>query len=197
MPKDLFSNRAQMRERIAQLAARMIAEDGVGDFALAKRKAARQLGAPDSQSVPNNREIEQALKTYQSLFDAKEHAPRLRQMRQEALRIMDVFAEFEPRLTGGVLNGTAGRHASIELLLFTDAAKDLELFLINHGIPYEPVERRVTRGAETRVLPSYRLLSAHPVTVTVRDRAAQRNARADAEMADAAELRALLEATES
>lgn len=197
MAKDLFTNRAQMRERIAQLAARMIAEDGIGDFAQAKRKAARQLGAADSQSVPNNREIEQALKTYQSLFDAKQHGPRLRQMREEALRIMDVFAEFEPRLTGSVLNGTAGRHASIELVLFTDAAKDLELFLINHRIPYEPVERRVTRGAETRVLPSYRLLSAHPVTVTVRDCAAQRNARADAEMADAAELRALLEATES
>lgn len=197
MPKELFTNRAQMRERIAQLAARMIAEDGVNDFTLAKRKAARQLGAPDSQSVPNNREIEHALKTYQSLFDAEEHGPRLREMREEALRIMEVFAEFAPYLTGSVLNGTAGRHASIELLLFTDAAKDLELFLINRGIPYEAVERRVTRGAGTRVLPSYRLLSARPVAITVRDCAAQRNARADAEMADAAELRALIEATES
>lgn len=187
-----------MRERIAQLAARMIAEDGVTDFALAKRKAARQLGVQDGQSVPNNREIEQALKAHQSLFDAEGHGERLRQMREEALRVMEVFSEFQPYLTGSVLTGTAGRYASIELVLFTDAAKDLELFLINHAIPFESVERRISRGGETRAIPAYRLLSAHPVTLTVRDCSAQRNARADAELADRAALRTLLnQSTES
>lgn len=187
-----------MRERIAQLAARMIAEDGIADFALAKRKAARQLGAPDSQSVPNNREIEQALKAHQSLFDAEAHGPRLRQMREEAMRIMAVFGEFQPHLTGSVLSGTAGRYASIELVLFSDTAKDLELFLINNAIPFESVERRVVRGGETRIIPTYKLLSVHPVTLTVRDFAAQRNARAEAELMDSSGLRALLaQSTES
>ncbi len=35
-----------MRARIAATAARIMAEDGIEDFALAKRKAARRLGAP-------------------------------------------------------------------------------------------------------------------------------------------------------
>ena len=67
--------RKQTRERIAQLAARLMAADGVQDFALAKRKAARQLGANDTQNLPNNTEIEQVL---------------------EAMR---EFLAFDPRLT--------------------------------------------------------------------------------------------------
>lgn len=198
MPKDLFTNKAQMRERIAQLAARLIAEDGIADFALAKRKAARQLGAPDSQSVPNNREIETALKAHQKLFDADGHGVRLHAMREEALAVMETFADFHPHLSGSVLSGTAGRYASIELTLFTDSEKELELFLLNRSIPFEAAERRVNVGGESRALPVYKLLSTYPVNLTVRDHAAQRNARADAEFADADALRALLrQATES
>lgn len=186
-----------MRERIAQLAARMIAEDGVTDLALAKRKAARQLGAPDSQSVPNNRQIEQALKAHQSLFDAQAHGPRLREIRLEALRVMAVFDDFNPHLKGSVLSGTAGRYAAIELVLFTDSAKDVELFLINSAIPFDSADRRVKRAGEARVMPTYRLVTTRPVNLTVCDHAAQRNARASWELADSRALRALLQATES
>jgi len=57
MPKDTPAQRQQMRLRIAHLAARMIAEDGISDYGLAKRKAARQAGAPDSRNLPTNLEI--------------------------------------------------------------------------------------------------------------------------------------------
>lgn len=193
MAKDSSSNRAHMRERIAQLAARLIAEDGINDYALAKRKAARQLGADDSQNVPNNREIEQALKAHHTLFAGADHPARLKDLRAEALRVMDVFAAFNPHLAGSVLNGTAGRYAAIELVLFTDEVKDLEFFLINQGIPFKSGERR---GARATSLPSYSLLTEFPVNLTVRDRAAQRNIRAEAELADRAALEALI-ATES
>lgn len=195
MAKDSSSNRAHMRERIAQLAARLIAEDGMNDYAQAKRKAARQLGADDSQNVPNNREIEQALKAHHTLFAGADHAARLKDLRAEALRVMDVFAAFSPHLAGSVLNGTAGRYATIELILFTDDVKELEFFLINQGIPFKSGERRGKRGADT-ALPTYSLLTEYPVNLTVRDRAAQRNNRAEAELADRAALEALI-ATES
>jgi hypothetical protein len=61
MPRDHANNR-QMRERIAHLAARLIAVDGIDDYALAKRKAARQAGAPDTRNLPNNDEVEHALR---------------------------------------------------------------------------------------------------------------------------------------
>jgi hypothetical protein len=44
------NRQTDMRARIAAAAARLMAEDGIDDFALAKRKAARQLGALDTQS---------------------------------------------------------------------------------------------------------------------------------------------------
>src|SRR5262249_46662420 len=61
MPKAIKAKQQQMRARIAAAAARLMAEDGLEDFALAKRKAARQLGAEDTQSLPKNEEIEAEL----------------------------------------------------------------------------------------------------------------------------------------
>ena len=50
-----------VRREIAALAARMMAEDGVQDYGFAKRKAARQMGATDADSLPTNAEIEAEL----------------------------------------------------------------------------------------------------------------------------------------
>src|SRR5512145_2523722 len=50
------------RARIAAAAARLMAEDGIDDFALAKRKAARQLGVTEAQALPGNDEIEAELR---------------------------------------------------------------------------------------------------------------------------------------
>ena len=61
-----------MRARIAAAAARLMAEDGIDDFALAKRKAARQLGAPDTEALPANQEIEAELRRLASPFRTAE-----------------------------------------------------------------------------------------------------------------------------
>ena len=57
----------EMRRRIAQVTARLLALDGSQDYGSAKRRAARQLGAPDSQNLPNNQEIEDALREYRGI----------------------------------------------------------------------------------------------------------------------------------
>jgi len=65
------------RARIAAAAARLMAEDGIDDFALAKRKAAKQLGALDAQALPGNDEIEAELRAYLALYQAEEHPQRV------------------------------------------------------------------------------------------------------------------------
>jgi hypothetical protein len=65
---------AQNRARIAELAARLIAEHGISDYALAKRKAARSLGLPEGHGLPSNDEIDAALVYRQSLFEPAEQA---------------------------------------------------------------------------------------------------------------------------
>lgn len=131
-----------MRRRIAHAAARMIAEDGSLDYGSAKRKAARQLGAPDSGNLPDNQQIEEALRSYQALYQADETRAQLARLRQTAIEYMERLADFDPHLTGSVLNGTAGRHADINLQLFTDQQKDVEFLLMQWNTPYQAGEHR-------------------------------------------------------
>lgn len=157
MLKDHSPQRRQMRELIAQTAARMIAEDGVQDYALAKRKAARQLGAADTHSLPSNSEVQQALRLHQELYQKDEQAHRLRQLRTEALAAMRLLERFNPYLTGSVLSGTATRHSDINLQLFTDSAKEVELFLLNRNTPYETGEKRFRLNDDALSVPTFTL----------------------------------------
>jgi len=89
-----------MRARIAATAARIMAEDGIEDFALAKRKAARRLGAPEAQALPGNDEIEAELRSYRALYQAEEHPLRIAELRRMALDAMRALQRFNPYLTG-------------------------------------------------------------------------------------------------
>jgi len=159
MPKDTSTRGLQMRELIAQQAARLIAESGIEDYALAKRKAAQQMGAPDTRNLPSNGEVEQALQTFRGLFQPEQHAAVLRELREQALRAMRLLQSFNPYLTGSVLSGSAGPHSDINLLLYTDSPKDVELFLINRQIPYRLGERRSGGPDGFRVVPVFTLSS--------------------------------------
>lgn len=161
MAKDKSSRAGQMRGHlrlhIAAAAARMMAEDGIEDLATAKRKAARLLGATDAQMLPANEEVEAELRAYLALYKNDEHADRLHALREIALEVMDELRSFRPYLAGSVLKGTAGRYAEIDLQLFTDAAKDVELHLLNKSIDYSIDEQRLYCGDEPRVVPVLRL----------------------------------------
>jgi len=143
-----------MRRRIAHAAARILAEDGSLDYGSAKRKAARQLGAPDSGNLPDNQQIEEALRSYQALYQADETRAQLALLRQVAIEYMERLADFDPHLTGPVLNGTAGRHASINLQLFTDQQKDVEFLMMGLGTPYQAAEYRAA-DAPGRIYPRF------------------------------------------
>lgn len=143
-----------MRRRIAHAAARLLAEDGSLDYGSAKRKAARQLGAPDSRSLPDNVEVEEALRSYRSLYQAEETREQLALLRQVAIDYMERLADFDPHLTGPVLNGTAGRHAGVHLQLFSDQPKELEFLLMRLPVSYASGEFRPA-DAPARVFPRF------------------------------------------
>ena len=126
-----------LRRSIASAAARLMAEGGIGDYGAAKRKAARSLGAGEGDALPSNEEVEVELRAYQSLYQEDELRERLRELREAALEVMELVADFRPCLTGAVLDGTAGRFAEVELDLFADSAKDVEISLLSRNITYE------------------------------------------------------------
>jgi hypothetical protein len=143
MPKAYSQRRDLMREQLAHHAAKLMAEDGITDHAYAKRKAARQLGAEDTQHLPSNQEIDLALQSYRLLYQQESHPHALRQLRTDALTTMQLLAEFDPYLTGSVLNGTAGEHSDINLMLFSDDSKAVLLFLLKHNIEFDSGEWRI------------------------------------------------------
>jgi hypothetical protein len=135
-----------MRARIAAAAARIMAEDGVDDFGLAKRKAARSLGAAETEALPGNDEIEAELRAYRDLYQPEEHAERIAELRALALQAMTALEQFHPYLTGPVLRGIAGPYAEIDLQLFPESSKELELFLLERNIPFSTHEARRYSG---------------------------------------------------
>ncbi len=134
-------NLDHMRQLIAQSAARMIAQDGISDFAYAKKKAGKQVGATDNSVLPSNAEIEEELKLYNALFLSDEQPENLRNLRKNALFTMQMLERFNPHLTGSVLDGTAGAGSETHIHLFADSLKELEMFLLNLDIPFETNEK--------------------------------------------------------
>jgi hypothetical protein len=151
MPKKFSQRTEDMRRALAQEAARIMAEHGIEDFLQAKRKAADRLGVNDVSVLPKNIEIEAALRAHHRLFGRESHDHRLKEQRRIAFETMRLLAEFNPRLVGSVLNGTATEHSDINLHLFADASETVAIRLLDIGVPHEFYERRVKMDAERSV----------------------------------------------
>ena len=139
---------AQNRVRIAQAAARLIAEHGISDWSLAKRKAARQLMLPEREALPGDDEVAAALADHHALFRRDEHSEQLRAQREQALRWMKRLAEFSPLLTGGVAQGWATEHSDIRLELVAGDAKAVEMVLLNADVGYRVMNSARDGAAE-------------------------------------------------
>ena len=131
-----------LRFQVAHKAAQMIAEEGISDYAFAKRKAAKFFGLNDGDALPSNDEINDAIKEHQAIYFDEEHEARLRVLRLEALSLMKKLIAFNPHLTGAALDGTAGRYPTIHIQLYADSMKEVEFFLLNHNIVYETRDRK-------------------------------------------------------
>lgn len=169
MPKRATPRGENLRHALAQEAARIMAEHGIRDFLVAKRKAAERFGVCDGAVLPKNTEIERALAAYQRLFGGAVHLQTLQALRHAALSAMRRLREFEPRLVGSVLSGTATEHSPVQLHLFADCAEAVIMKLIDLGVAHEVTEKRVRMSTE-RVLacPGLRFsIEDQPIEATV------------------------------
>ncbi|MFT3757303.1 hypothetical protein [Thauera sp.] len=195
MPSHATPN-GTLRREIAALAARMMAEDGISDFGFAKRKAAKQLGAADSEALPTNTEIEAELRAWQALYQDEEQPERLHEMRSAAVEVMRLLADFRPYLTGGALDGTAGRYSELEIELFPESAKEVEIFFLNQDFHYEHREPRRPAPNSPEAILSFDWDEV-PVRLSIYSAGAERNGRRGQERARLAQVEALLEAENS
>lgn len=161
---------ARQRQLIASAAARLMAESGLNDPDQAKRKAALGLGFTDATNLPDNTEVKSELRLYQRLFQDEEQTQRIEVLRRIAFDTMTALQAFNPYLSGAVADGTAGRQAEIDIQLFTDSAKEVEIFLLNQRIDYEHNTPRSERAEAVLTL----LNDDVPVNLIVYPRNAER-----------------------
>ena len=196
-----YDDIAQLRARIATLAARMVAQDGA-DYGSAKRKAAFQLLGEQANAkrdlLPDDVQVEEEVRQYHALFNAGTQPARLRHLRTVALEVMELLADFNPFLTGAVLNGTAGEHDDIRLQLFADSAKEVQIYLLNRNVEIDISESDHFKGARHAPVETvsflYRQEGVHAELYEYHDlRGAKKQRSGDRPTrVDIAELRALL-----
>ena len=140
-----------LKSEIAASAAAMVVEEGL-EYGPAKRRALKQLGLPARTALPDNDELEDAVREYIELFCADTQPAELAALRALALVWMERLPQFRPYLTGAVWHGTATRLSDIYIQLFCDDPKSAEIALIDHNVDCEP--RTVTgfRGTSVEAL---------------------------------------------
>jgi len=127
---------------IADEAARILSEQSDLSFSQAKRKAAHHLGLSKRRGLPDDTQVEQALRTYQQLFLAQQHPGELDRLRQLAIQVMRLFSAFHPRLVGRVSSGSADQHSAIQVRLFCETTEEVIFTLLDNKIPWQ--ERETT-----------------------------------------------------
>ncbi len=157
------------RRLLAQEAARIIVDEGIEDYRVAKIKAAERLGLSERGSLPGNGEIEAAVAEHLQLFQPDTHASLLKLMRTAALSAMRLLSPFQPRLVGPVLAGTAGEHSAVNLHAFSDSAEQVAFLLQDTGVGYRPFERRYkSRRGRPETYAAFSFLHQNqPIEVTV------------------------------
>jgi hypothetical protein len=151
-----YPNDSSLRDQIAAVAARFIAEDGL-DYAGAKERAVREVIGEarhrHADCMPDNARVQAAVREHQALFMADTQPLRLAHLRAVACDVMRFLIgagpDLEPFVTGAIVNGTAGEHSDVHLLIFDDNAKDIEIFLLNAGVDFDVAEAAGTHDGET------------------------------------------------
>ncbi|MEN2432618.1 hypothetical protein [Comamonas sp. F1-6] len=149
---------------IAQTAARLVVEEGL-EWGPAKQRAVRQLGLPGRTALPDNDQLEEAVREYIELFCGDTQPQELQALRELALVWMDRLQEFRPHLAGAVWRGTATRLSDIYLQLFCDDPKSAEIALINNHVQYEPSRVTGFQGKPVEALSIHALCK--PINETV------------------------------
>lgn len=132
------SFRSDTTAEIAAVAARLVVDEGQ-EYAVAKRRAAKQLGLSTSRAPwPDNDLLEAAVREHIAIFCADTQPGELKALRELALVWMERLSTFRPHLGGAVWHGTATRHSDIYMHLYCDDPKEVEWALLNHRVDYHP-----------------------------------------------------------
>lgn len=142
----------EIRQLIAQEAARLMYEEGVREYRDAKRKAGRRFGPEKALSLgshlPSNAEIHDELQRLLGLYEENVLPERLLHLRLLALRLMELLEPFRPHLVGSVLSGVVTEQSDIDLHLFAESSEEVEDYLEMKEISFELEVVTIRHGSD-------------------------------------------------
>ena len=155
----IFDSINNNRLIVARRAAEVIMEEGITDYLFAKKKAAKYLGLLPSENLPSNQEIDDALKEYQNIFQEQVDSEIISKIKKEALNTMILFEDFNPHLTGQLLEGLIPKFPKIQINLFTDNIKEVEYTLLNNNIAFDIkdtiYQEKLSKKKSTKTVPAF------------------------------------------
>jgi hypothetical protein len=155
----IFDSMNNNRLIVARRAAEVIMEEGITDYLFAKKKAAKYLGLLASENLPSNQEIDNALKEYQNIFQEQVDSEIINRIKKEALNTMILFEDFNPHLTGQLLEGLIPKFPKIQINLFTDNIKEVEYTLLNNNIAFDTkdsiYQEKLSKKKSTKTVPAF------------------------------------------
>ena len=160
---------SRLRREIAWEAARRLYDRRESEYYRAKMKAARQLcrGWVKPADLPSNAEIRDQVQRLAHSLEGDQRTHDLRDMRLEALRLMNLLQRFRPRLIGSVLTGQIRSGSDIDIHVFSDSTEAVVLTLQDEGLTLDVERKKVRKHGQERIFTHIHVRDRFPVELTV------------------------------
>jgi predicted nucleotidyltransferase len=139
----------ESRKKVAIEAARLLYFGDTKEYKQAKDMASRNLGV---STRPSNFEVALELDNLSDQMEGIARQELLLEMRQLALKLMKVLANYYPVLEGSVWRGTSRNGSDIDINVYSNLPDDVESKLMIHGYSIEDSKEEavVHRGELSR-----------------------------------------------
>ena len=157
------------KQIIAEAAARIMHQQRLQDYGLAKRKALESLESAQHSAMPENRLINKALQEYIQCFGNAADKDWETQLTTAAKEASAFLNEFPHYVAGSLASQVAKLDDRLEIHLYSDSTEPLLWRLQDHDIPYREQERVVRINRQTEYsYPCFSFVANNiPVSITV------------------------------
>lgn len=137
---------SEVKWEIAQTAARLMHQQSLQDYGIAKRKALESLGLPSRQALPENQQVDEALRQQLALFASEADKQWKQKLQQAATNASEFLKTFRHYIGGSLASQTCKQDDRLEIHLYCDTAEPLLWSLQDNQIPYVEGQRVIQIG---------------------------------------------------
>lgn len=138
MKENSRKSKRRLRELVAFEAAKLLYNGEYEEYIDAKRAAAEDL---EASILPSNREVALKILEYALEVEGDYYWMRLKELRDEALEVMEDLSEFNPRLVGSVWRGIVKPSSDIDIELDSENLEEVKQRIEESGYKILGIER--------------------------------------------------------